>query len=239
VRPAQIIVETKIRGRKPDRPAAPVANRDAAVDFPEPAEERRRFARLAGLQQLADMRRRIDGLILSAYGLDHGHAETVLYARGPQQLGVAAAAVAESGVPADNDVRGADRCNNYVGDEVLGALCRKGDIEVLHEQEVDAEPRQLALLDAERREAERLGGREEHAARVRLKSQHRSWPALCPREIARVADQYGMSAMQPVEIAHRENRARRMVRPGTRMADDADHGGNALQRLIISELPRK
>ena len=44
----QIVVETEIRRRKADRPPAPVAGGDAAVDLPEPAEQGRRLPRLPG-----------------------------------------------------------------------------------------------------------------------------------------------------------------------------------------------
>ncbi len=41
----QIVVEPEVGGRKADRPAAPVAGRDTAVDFPVSAEKRRRLTR--------------------------------------------------------------------------------------------------------------------------------------------------------------------------------------------------
>src|SRR5262244_3374902 len=44
----QIVVEAEIGGRNTDRPAAPVTDRDTAVDLPEPAEKRGRLARSAG-----------------------------------------------------------------------------------------------------------------------------------------------------------------------------------------------
>src|SRR5271165_5253452 len=100
----QIIVETEIRGRKADRAAAPVASRDAAVNFPEPAEQRRRLVRLAGLQQLADVGRGVHRCILAADRLDHGYPEAVLQTLGLQKIGRPAAAVAEGAIPADDDM---------------------------------------------------------------------------------------------------------------------------------------
>src|SRR5438552_3333213 len=82
-------------------------------------------------------------------------------AAGAEHFWVAAAWIAKGRIPADIDMRGADRANDDFGDEVLGALRGKAEIEMLHEQEVDAEPRQLTLLDAVRRQPERLGRREE------------------------------------------------------------------------------
>src|SRR5207244_916052 len=53
----QMVVETEIGGRKADRPPTPVAAGDAPLDLPKPSEERRRLARLARPQQLANMGR--------------------------------------------------------------------------------------------------------------------------------------------------------------------------------------
>jgi hypothetical protein len=48
-----------------------------------------------------------------------------------------------------------------------------------------------------------------------------------------------MAAMQAVEIADRENRPGRVMRPGTGMSNDADHSGRMLQWLITGKLPPK
>jgi len=45
--------------------------------------------------------------------------------------------------------------------------------------------------------------------------------------------------MQAVEIAHRKNRPGRMMRSGTGMSNDADHGGRMLHSLVIGKLPQK
>ncbi len=121
---------------------------------------------------------------------------------GAQEIGCSAAAVAKGAIPADHDVRGADRANDDFGDEILGAFDRKGEIEMLNKQQIDAEPRQLALLDAERGQPKRFGCRDEHTARVRFEGQHPGWPARRSREIAHLADQHGVTAVQAVEIAH-------------------------------------
>src|SRR5207253_3472513 len=122
-----------------------VAGRDAAVDLPKPAEQHRGLARLAGFQQFADLGRGINRRILAADWLDHGHLETVLQTRGPQKIGRPTATVAERAIPADDNMRGADRSDDDFGDELLGTFLRKGQIEMLDEQQIDAEPSQFAL----------------------------------------------------------------------------------------------
>src|SRR5271167_2956327 len=90
----EVVVETEIGCRKADRPPAPVAGGDAAVDLPEPAEECRRLARLSGLQQLADMGRGIDCCIPAADRIEHRDAEAVLCTSHAQHIGGPAAAIA-------------------------------------------------------------------------------------------------------------------------------------------------
>jgi hypothetical protein len=58
------------------------------------------------------------------------------------------------------------------------------------------------------------------------------------RQVAGSADQQRMTAMQPVEIAHRQNRAARVVRLGAGMSDDSDHGRRR-QSCIDSQVARK
>ncbi len=152
----QIVVKAEIRGRKADRPPASVAGGDPSVDLPEPAEERRGLPRLAGFQQLADLGRGIDGRILAANRLDDGDVEAMLPTGRAQQIRRPTAAVAKGAVPADDDMRGADRSNDDLGDEVVGAFSRKAEIEMLDKQQVDAEAGQFA--DAARRSGLRLAG---------------------------------------------------------------------------------
>src|SRR6202030_1673785 len=209
---------------KADSAAAPVTGGDAAVDLPEAAEQCSRIARFAGLQQLADMGRRIDCRILAADRSEHGHPEAVLQTGGAQGFRRSAAAVAKGAIPADHDMRGPDRSDDHFGNEFLGTLLREGEVEMLDEQQIDAESGQFTLLDAERRQPEGFGRGEEHAARMRLEGQHSGGAARFPRELAGPAGQPGMAAMQTIEIAHRQDRAGRVVRPGAGMSDDSDHG---------------
>ena len=222
----QIVVEAEIRGRKAYSPPASVAGGDPSVDLPEPAEERRRLPRLAGFQQLADMGRGIDGRILTANRLDDGDVEAMLPTSRAQQIRRPTAAVAKGAVPADDDMRGADRSNDDLGDEVVGAFSRKAEIEMLDKQQVDAE-------------AERLGRGKEHAARMRLEGQHSCRHGLRMREVARSADQHRVAAMQAVEIAHRKDRPGRVIRPGAGMSDDSDHGSGAQCSCIVSQFAAK
>src|SRR5262249_38716565 len=153
--------------------------------------------------------------------LQHRDTKAVTGALGPQQVGRSAAPVAEGAIPADDEVTGANRPDDDLGDKFLGALAGKAEIEMLDEQQIDAEPRQFALLDAEWRQPERLGPGNEDAARMRFEGQHTCGRALCLSAVADLAEQYRMPAMQAVEIAHREHRTTRVVRPGTGVADDA------------------
>ena len=105
----------------------------------------------------------------------------------------------------------------------------EGAVEMLDEQEIDAEPRDLALLDAKRRQTERLAPRHEDAARVRLEGQHRHRRAARLGERAGLADQRRMALVQPVEIAHRQHRAALMLRTGARMTDDAQSGQGGVE----------
>src|SRR5580658_3315216 len=95
---------------------------------------------------------------------------------------------------------------------------------MLDEQEIDAEPGDLALLDAEWRQAEWLAARHEDVARMRLEGQHRGGGAARRGERAGAADQRRVALVQPIEIAHCQHRAALMRRAGARMSNDAQSG---------------
>jgi hypothetical protein len=59
---------------------------------------------------------------------------------------------------------------------------------------------------------------------MRLEGEDPGWVAALPRQFADPADQRRMAAVQAVEIAHREDRAGRVMRPGAGMSYDSDHG---------------
>src|SRR5207302_4348484 len=164
----EIFAEPEIGGREADRAAAPVADHDSPVDLPIPAELGGCLARLAGFQQFADMGRGIDRRVGVAYRIDDRDAEALLGAGGAQQFGRAAAAVAEGAVMTDDDMAEADRAEHHLLDKGFGALLREIEVEMLDEQQVDAEPLDLALLDPKRGQPIRLAFRHEDAARVRL-----------------------------------------------------------------------
>ena len=98
---------------------------------------------------------------------------------------------------------------------------------MLDEQELNAEPSHFTLLDAKRRQPERLGSGKKDATRMRLKGQHRGGPALSLRAIANLAEQHGVPTMQAIKIAQREDRTTRVVRAGAGMSDDTDHKSRA------------
>ena len=122
------------------------------------------------------------------------------------------------------EARGPDRSDDDFRNEFLGALFREREVEVLDEQQIDAEPGQFALLDAERRQSERFGRGKEYAARMRFEGQHAGRAGGLPRKFAGPADQYGMTAVQTIEIPHRQDRAGRVVRSGAGMSYNSDHG---------------
>ena len=134
-------------------------------------------------------------------------------------------------------MRSADRADDDFGEKILGALGGKGAIEMLDKQEINSEPRQFALLDPERGQPKRLARRNEHGSRMRLEGQHGGGPVLLPRHVACARDKQRVAAMQAVEIAHRQDRAARVVRSGAGMSDDADHGCRARLRFIIRQVP--
>jgi hypothetical protein len=183
------------------------------------------------------MGRGIDRRIGAAHRLDNGHAKPVPRPHLAQQFGRAATAVAEGAVMADDNMAEADRAQHDLLDKGFSAPMGEFQIEMLDEQELDPEPRDLALLDPERGQAERLALRHEDTARVRLEGQDPR--RLSDRLGARACrlDQRRMAQMQPVEIAHRQHRATRMGRSGTGMSDDAEHG--ALNSLNSQGLHRK
>src|SRR5215472_13166127 len=101
------------------------------------------------------MGRRIDR-VAAAYGIDHGDAEALRRAVLAQHVGRAAPPVAKGAVMPDDDMRSADHLDHDFIDKRFGALPGELGVEMLNEQEIHHEPRDLALLDAKRREAEGL-----------------------------------------------------------------------------------
>jgi hypothetical protein len=124
----------------------------------------------------------------------------------------------------DNDVRHADGTDQHILNKRFGAFARKGRVEMLDKQQIDIEPGHFALLDPERRQAERLAILHEDVAWMRLEGQHRNGRTKRARLFAHFADQRGMPLVQPVKITERQHRAARMGRSGTGMSNDAEHG---------------
>ena len=170
------------------------------------------------------MRRGIDRRIGAAHRLDNCDAKAVPGPHLAQQFGRAPAAVAERAVMADDDMAEPDRPEHDLLDKVFGAPVGEFQIEMLDEQELDPEPRDLALLDPKRGQAKRLALRHEDTARMRLEGQDARRLSGPPGARAGRLDQGGVSQMKPVEITHRQHRAARMGRSGTGMSNDAEHG---------------
>src|SRR5260370_36693381 len=82
---------------------------------------------------------------------------------------------------ADDDMAEADRAEHHLLDKGFGALLREIEVEMLDEQQVDAEPLDLALLDPERGQPERFAFRHADAARMRLEGLYHGGLAVRPR----------------------------------------------------------
>src|SRR5271166_1242759 len=95
-----VLAEAKIDRWEADRASAPVANRDAAIDLPEPAEQCRGVARLPCLQRLSNTGRGINDRIVATNGLEHSDAKTGRDRRGIQHFGAAPPPFSERAVPA-------------------------------------------------------------------------------------------------------------------------------------------
>src|SRR5207237_4834507 len=147
--------------------------------------------------------------------LDDGEAEAMPGAHLAQQLWGAAAAVAEGAVMADDDMGQPNRAEHDLLDKGFGALLRETRVEMLDEQQLDPEPRDLALLDPERGQPIGLAAGHEDAARMRLEGQHAGRLAGGMGALAGRPDQRRVPQMQPVKIAHRQDRAARMGGSGT------------------------
>jgi hypothetical protein len=74
---------------------------------------------------------------------------------------------------------------------------------------------------------------------MRLEGEHSGRMARSARELAGLADQHGMPPVQAIEVAHREDRAGGMIRPGAGMSDDSDHGSGKSRSFKASQLLRK
>src|SRR5579864_7490220 len=109
----------------------------------------------------------------AAHRVDYADAEAEFVANLAQQRRGAAPPIAEGAVMADDDLGDADGLDHHFLDERFGAFRGEGAIEMLDKEEIDAEPGDLALLDAKRRQAERLAAGHEDIAGMRLEGQHR------------------------------------------------------------------
>jgi hypothetical protein len=107
----------------------------------------------------------------------------------------------------------ADRADHHLIDERFGALPREFGIEMLDEQEIDAEKRDLALLDAKRRQAKRLAAGNEDVARVRLEGQYRARRAAA----SPISAAWPLCSPSKLPIASTAPRAYAAPEPGCRM----------------------
>ena len=95
---------------------------------------------------------------------------------------------------------------------------------MLHEQEIYTEASQLALFDAKRGQPKGFGRRDKAAARMWLAGQYTGRATLRMGEVARLADQHRVTAVQTVKITHRKHRPGGVMRARAGMSDDSDHG---------------
>src|SRR5579875_409141 len=216
----QVVDEGDIGGGKADGAAELVADIDAAVDLPGPAQQKRRLARPAGNEMLADLGRRINDAARARDRRHDLHIEAVLAALGLEQFGRAAALVAEDEIVADDDRLGAEARHQNLGDEILGAFLREGLIEMEREEEIDAERFEHQRFRAERRQAKGRQTRLKHGARMRLEGQHREGRGKLLGQGPRLGQHRLMTEMDTVEIPRGDDRAARVARR-VGMAEDA------------------
>src|SRR5262249_10139015 len=123
----EVRLETEVRGRVAERPAALVAGDDEAVELERPAEHRGRRAHVALPERRPDRGPRTPGQL--GYDAD-------LEPEALEQREVARAAHAEPEVHAGNDRLRADRPQEALGEvlrrELLQVGCERGDEHVLH-----------------------------------------------------------------------------------------------------------
>jgi len=76
------------------------------------------------------MGRGVDRGVLAADWLEHRDAKPLHNPGRPQHVRRAASAVAKGAIPADNNMAGTNRPNDYLGDEVLRTLGGKAEIKM-------------------------------------------------------------------------------------------------------------
>src|SRR5260370_20612556 len=216
---AQVIGELDMGGRDADRAAAPIALLDPAIDLPGAGEERRRIARPAFDEKMADARRRVN-FAIALHRLDDGDAEAESLAHPAQQRRIAAAAVAEDEVVTDDGLANAEPGDKHVAHEILRAQRSEFEVEMQIVEEVGAETAQQFGLDAKRRQAKGRQPGLKDTARMRLEGQDTLLHAGRARELAGLADDELVTEMDAVEIADRDRAATRASRKPGVMAKD-------------------
>ena len=216
----QMTPERDVGGGKADCAAARVAVRHRAADGPGAAEIGGGALGVAVLQHAADAR---GGDRAGAVGQQRHqgqpHAQS-LGARG-EEIGVAAAAMAEREVRAADQVPRAEALVQHLGHEGLGRHQAEFVVEAQLVQQRDAERLQRVGAFGRQGQAERRVIRAEMLARMRLEGQHAE-RHLRPRRVRR-PDHLGMAAMHAVEIAQRHRGAARIGGQVAPVVEDAHH----------------
>ena len=203
---AAVARQVHVGGGIAELAAALLAMDDDAAHEPGPAEQRGGARDVATPERLAHQRRG-DRLLPDGEGRHHDHGHALGRAMGLQHFGRTRPALAEMEVVAADEARGAEPAEQQVVDEI--ARVDGGDVAVegQHEGMAQSDARQQLGLDRGRGQPEhRLLGPED-AARMRLEGQGRRIAAEPGGKRKRLPRQFGMAAMDAVEIADRDHGA--------------------------------
>src|SRR4051794_12492995 len=185
----EALVRDQVRGREAQVAPALVAVDDFALDDERPAEHAACLLDVAGCDQRADLRGR-HGL---AVDLDQRRHTRLELATPAQHLDVALGALAEAEVLPDRYLYGAERPDQHLVDEVLGALGAEVVVERDDDQLLHPEPRDDVPLHGERVDQLRGGLGADHRERVRIEGQ----------DGVAAADHLAMADVHAVERADR------------------------------------
>jgi len=212
----------QVRGREAERPPPAIAHHHPATKRVGPAEERPRTRHVARLDERAQPR--AAHLLAVARGRHRSHhldPEPQARAERAQRLAGAGPVAAEVDVVAHHDVRQLEMAEQEVAHEGFRIERREGAREALDDRHVDAQPGEARQAVVQRLEHERRTGGRQHRDRMGLEGEGHRETRRLPRPLDRAADDRLMSQVRAVEVAEREDAARKPLRPARKVANDA------------------